>query len=57
MVIDLHQGRIAVESREGEGSCFTVRLPSAPALKKAQPVAAAPASAQPPNAERQAAAE
>jgi two-component system OmpR family sensor kinase len=57
MVIDLHQGRIAVESREGEGSRFTVRLPSALPLKEAPPVAAAPASAQPPNAERQAAAE
>jgi two-component system, OmpR family, sensor kinase len=57
MVIDLHQGRIAVESREGEGSRFTVRLPSALPLKEAPPVAAAPASAQPPNAERPAAAE
>ena len=27
MVIDLHHGAIAVESREGEGSRFTVRLP------------------------------
>jgi signal transduction histidine kinase len=50
MVIDLHQGRVAVESREGEGSRFTVRLPAALALKAAPPVAAAPA-------ERQAAAE
>jgi signal transduction histidine kinase len=27
MIVDLHHGRIAVESVEGEGSCFTVRLP------------------------------
>jgi two-component system, OmpR family, sensor kinase len=27
MIVDLHHGRMAVESVEGEGSCFTVRLP------------------------------
>jgi two-component system, OmpR family, sensor kinase len=27
MIVDLHHGRIAVESIEGKGSCFTVRLP------------------------------
>jgi signal transduction histidine kinase len=27
MVVDLHEGGIAVESREGRGACFTVRLP------------------------------
>jgi two-component system, OmpR family, sensor kinase len=26
-VIDLHRGAVDVQSREGEGSCFTVRLP------------------------------
>jgi two-component system, OmpR family, sensor kinase len=57
MVIDLHHGQVAVESRDGKGSRFTVRLPAGLALKDAPPVAAAPASAAPPNAERQAAAE
>ena len=46
MVIDLHQGRIAVESREGEGSRFTVRLPSALPLKEAPPVAERHAAAE-----------
>src|SRR5262249_57035172 len=35
MVVDLHHGRVAVESREGEGSRFTVRLPAALSLKYA----------------------
>jgi signal transduction histidine kinase len=30
MVVDLHGGSIAVESREGEGARFTVRLPVKP---------------------------
>jgi signal transduction histidine kinase len=56
MVIDLHHGGVAVESREGEGARFTVRLPAALPLEDAAP--AASASAQAPNAaERQAAAE
>jgi two-component system OmpR family sensor kinase len=58
MVIDLHHGQIAVQSREGEGSRFTVRMPMALPLKDAPAVVAASVSAQPPNApERQAAAE
>ena len=57
MVIDLHHGQVAVQSREGEGSRFTVRLPATLPLKDAPPVAAAPASAQPPNAPERHAAE
>jgi len=59
MVIDLHQGRVAVESREGKGSRFTVRLPSAlPRQEATRAAAQSPASAQSPNAvESQAAAE
>jgi signal transduction histidine kinase len=28
-IVDAHKGRIDVESKPGEGSCFTVRLPAA----------------------------
>lgn len=31
MALDMHSGVIAVESQEGEGSCFTIRLPIRPA--------------------------
>jgi signal transduction histidine kinase len=47
MVIDLHHGDVAVESREGEGSRFTVRLPLNVALKDTAPTPLAPASVQP----------
>ena len=30
MVVDLHGGSVAVESKDGEGSRFTVRLPMSP---------------------------
>src|SRR6202040_320898 len=46
MVIDLHQGRIAVESREGEGSRFSVRLPAKPALEGAAPAPLLPGTVQ-----------
>jgi signal transduction histidine kinase len=47
MVIDLHHGDVAVESREGEGSRFSVRLPLNVALKDTAPAPLAPASVQP----------
>jgi len=31
MAVDLHRGRVEVESKEGEGSRFAVRLPRQPA--------------------------
>jgi two-component system, OmpR family, sensor kinase len=31
MAVDLHDGRVEVKSTEGEGACFTVRLPVNPA--------------------------
>jgi signal transduction histidine kinase len=43
MVIDLHRGAVAVESREGEGSRFTVRLPEDLPLKNATPASLATA--------------
>jgi len=39
MVVDLHGGSVAVDSREGEGSRFTVRLPVKDAQQR-EPVAA-----------------
>ena len=42
MVVDLHGGSIAVKSKEGEGTRFTVRLPIKP---RAQIAAIAPVDA------------
>jgi hypothetical protein len=46
MVVDLHGGSIAVKSKEGEGTRFTVRLPIKPPAQIAAiaPVDAASAS-------------
>jgi len=58
MVVDLHGGRVEVNSKEGEGSCFTIRLPIKPASspKEWPPIElesaaaeAAPWIAEPPN--------
>ena len=48
MVIDLHHGRIAVESREGEGARFTVRLPAKPAREDAAPAPLRPETVEQP---------
>jgi len=37
MVVDLHGGDITVESQEGQGSCFTVRLPIKPPPQAGRP--------------------
>jgi signal transduction histidine kinase len=36
MVVEVHAGEIAVESKEGEGSTFTVRLPLKPAIRSGE---------------------
>ncbi len=42
IVLDLHQGEISVESREGEGACFTVFLPAAATCLSGGPADATP---------------
>jgi two-component system OmpR family sensor kinase len=50
MVVDMHGGAVAVESKEGEGARFTIRLPRKPAAA-AEPaaIAEAPSIADPPD--------
>ena len=40
--VDLHHGSVDVQSREGEGSCFTVRLPRTALTLDESPPAEAP---------------
>jgi signal transduction histidine kinase len=44
-VVELHRGEVTVESRDGEGSCFRVRLPTRLPTPSAARAASAPTSA------------
>jgi len=47
MVVEVHAGEIAVDSKEGEGSTFTVRLPRKPAMRSEKAAASVlPAAAE-----------
>jgi len=37
LVVDMHGGDITVSSKEGQGSCFTIRLPTEPGLDRGEP--------------------
>jgi two-component system OmpR family sensor kinase len=51
MVVDMHGGAVTVESTEGEGARFTIRLPRRPAAAAQAPaIAEAPSIAGPPDA-------
>ncbi len=40
-IVSAHNGRVEVQSRPGEGSCFTIKLPIMVTLEEAQPVSPA----------------
>jgi two-component system, OmpR family, sensor kinase len=51
MVVDMHGGAVTVESKEGEGARFTIRLPRKPAAAtQTAAIAQAPSIAAPPDA-------
>jgi signal transduction histidine kinase len=51
MVLDMHGGAVTVESKEGEGARFTIRLPRKPvAATQTAAIAEAPSIADPPDA-------
>jgi two-component system, OmpR family, sensor kinase len=59
MVVDLHGGRVGVDSREGEGSRFTIHLPvddmgATRRLELSETPATAPSLSEPTDAQRQA---
>ena len=51
MVVDMHGGAVTVESKEGDGARFTIRLPRKPAAAaESTAIAEAPSIADPPDA-------
>jgi two-component system, OmpR family, sensor kinase len=50
MVVDMHGGAVTVESQEGDGARFTIRLPQRPAAAAESAIAEAPSIADPPDA-------
>jgi signal transduction histidine kinase len=51
MVVDMHGGAVTVESKEGDGARFTIRLPLKPAVAaESTAIAEAPSIADPPDA-------